>query len=67
MSMKENNQTGPASFGMTAEEATEILSKVSFSDSKNTEELQPTAWTTDPKEIVEGLKAQLDDATGRDG
>ena len=50
MSMKENNQTGHESFGMTADEAAEILSKVSFSDSKNTEELLPTAWTTAPEE-----------------
>lgn len=51
MSMKENNQTGPASFGMTAEEAAESLSKVLFSNSKNTEELLPTAWTTAPEDI----------------
>lgn len=59
MSMKENNQTGPASFGMTAEEAAESLSKVSLIDSKSTEELQ--------QEIFESLKTQLDDTNGRDG
>ena len=47
---KENNyQTGHESFGMTADEAAEILSKVSFLDSKSTEE------------IAQELKAEVKD------
>lgn len=50
MSMKENNnQTGPESFGMTADQAAEIMSKVSFLDSKSTEE------------IAQELKAEVKD------
>lgn len=38
MSMKENNnQTGPESFGMTAEQAGELLSKISFAPLKTTD------------------------------
>lgn len=38
MSMKENNnQTGPESFGMTAEQAGELLSKISFAPLKKTD------------------------------
>ncbi|QHJ79883.1 MAG: hypothetical protein [Caudoviricetes sp.] len=38
MSMKENNnQTGHESFGMTAEEAGELLSKISFAPLKTTD------------------------------
>lgn len=38
MSMKENNnQTGHESFGMTAEAAAELLSKISFAPLKTTD------------------------------
>lgn len=38
MSMKENNnQTGHESFGMTAEEAAELLSKIDFAPSITTD------------------------------